>query len=363
MADTEEEDIHEPIPAPPTKKRKPRQPTWRRVLTAVFAVGSIGVVLTAAFLVVRWLPANERPSVVDVSIPRGLNAQQIGDVLVGKKVISSGFAFKVYAELQGKSNRLQPGRYVLRENMKYKEVLAILVRGPYKEKRAQVTIPEGFTIRQVAQRVSSKTGLDAMEFSILCGTKASSFRYGFLQSNRTGSLEGYLFPKTYGIPKSADERWAVDKMLAQFRKETAGLDWRAARSRKLSVHDVVTVASLIEREARVPSERPTIAAVIYNRLRRKIALRIDATVQYGLPEWKDRLSYDDLRVDTPYNTYLHVGLPPGPIANPGLDSIKAALNPARVDYLYYVLTDPRGKHTFTRTYGEFLAAKARSKVR
>lgn len=357
-----DEEIEEPIPAS-LPKPKHRHSTLRRVVTALVAIGSIIAVLVAAVLVIRGLPGRQGPVPVEVTIPRGLTAQQIGQLLENKEVIPSNFTFKIYAELHGASNSLQPGNYVLRKNMEYKTLVAVLVRGPIKEKLTDVTIPEGFTIRQIAQRVGTGTGMDAMEFAVLAGTKADTFRYEFLQSNPTGSLEGYLFPKTYGIPKSADQRKVIDIMLTQFQKETATLNWSTAARRGLSVHQVVTIASLIEREARVPSERRLISAVIWNRLRRKIALRIDATVQYGLPEWKDRLSYDDLKVDTPYNTYLHAGLPPGPIANPGIASLKAALDPAKVGYLYYVLTDPRGKHTFTNTYSEFLRAKAGSKAR
>jgi len=341
----------------------PKHPPHKRALMAVLAGASILVVLAAAFLLIRGLLKQHAPASVEVTIPRGLTAEQIGQVLQEKKVVNSSFAFKVYAELHGVSNSFLPGRYVMRENMEYKQVVAMLVKGPAKEKLIEVAIPEGFTVRKIAERLGAEAEMDPREFETLAGAKARSFKYEFLQSNPTGSLEGYLFPKTYGVARSVDERRMIDKMLSQFEKETANLDWSQGAKRGLSVHEIVTIASLIEREARVPSERRLISAVIWNRLRKGIALRIDATVQYGLPEWKERLTYEDLKVDTPYNTYLHSGLPPGPIASPGLASIQAALNPARKDYLYYVLTDPNGKHTFTRTYEEFLRAKERSKAR
>lgn len=358
-----DEEYHEPIPAPPPEPARPKRSRARRVITGVVAITSIILVIVAAVLIITGLPGRSKPRVVEVEIPRGLNAQQIGELLKGKKVVSSAVGFKLYAELNGVSNKLQPGKYVLRENMEYKDLIALLARGPEREKGTEVTIPEGFTIREVAERVGADTGMDPMELAILAGTKAKEFRYDFLQSNPTGSLEGYLFPKTYVIPESADQRWVIDRMLSQFQKETAGLDWASANKRGLTVHEIVTIASLIEREARLPSERPLISAVIANRLRIGKRLEIDATVQYGLPEWKDHLTLDDLKVDTPYNTYLRAGLPPGPIANPGLPAIRAALRPAKVKYLYYVLTDSSGKHTFTNTYSEFLRAKANSKAR
>ncbi len=358
-----EEEYHEPIPAPPPEPTRPKRSRARRVITGVVAITSIILVIVAAVFIIRGLPGQSKPRAVEVEIPRGLNAQQIGELLKGKKVVSSAVGFKLYAELNGVSNKLQPGKYVLRENMEYKDLIALLARGPEREKGTEVTIPEGFTIREVAERVGADTGMDPMELAILAGTKAKEFRYDFLQSNPTGSLEGYLFPKTYVIPESADQRWVIDRMLSQFQKETAGLDWASANKRGLTVHEIVTIASLIEREARLPSERPLISAVIANRLRIGKRLEIDATVQYGLPEWKDHLTLDDLKVDTPYNTYLRAGLPPGPIANPGLPAIRAALRPAKVKYLYYVLTESSGKHTFTNTYSEFLRAKANSKAR
>lgn len=358
-----DEEYHEPIPAPPAERPKRRLSTGRRVATTIIAAGSIAAVITAGVFLVRNLPGAPKPQPIQVVIPRGLNAQQIGEVLQSKDVIDSPTGFKLYAELQGVSNKLQPGSYTLRQNMQYKELVALLARGPEKVRGTEVTIPEGYTIRQVAERVGAATGLDPMELALLAGTKAQTFRYDFLQSNPTGSLEGYLFPKTYLIPEAADQRWVIDRMLSQFQKETASLDWTAARRRGLSVHEVVTIASLIEREARLPSERALISAVIANRLRIGKRLEVDATVQYGLPEWKDRLTLEDLKVDSPYNTYIRSGLPPGPIANPGLSSIKAALAPAKVKYLYYVLADSRGKHTFTNTYDEFLRAKANSKAR
>ncbi len=149
-------------------------------------------------------------------------------------------------------------------------------------------------------------------------------------------------------------------MLDQFRAETSPIGLEGAERLGITPYQAVIVASLIEREAVVDEERPLVAAVIYNRLRAKMRLQIDATVQYALPEWKEVLTYEDLKVDSPYNTYQHAELPPAPICNPGLKSIIAALQPADVDYLYYVATGEGGRHFFTADYQEFLRAKERA---
>lgn len=168
-----------------------------------------------------------------------------------------------------------------------------------------------------------------------------------------GSLEGFLFPKTYEITEETSAEQLVDMMLAQFATETEGLDWRKAEAEGFSTYDIVKIASMIEREAHVPEERRLISGVIHNRLKQGMTLGIDATLTYWLDKWDEPLTVSDLQTDTPYNTRLYPGLPPTPIANPGLESIKAALNPADVDYLYFVVTDEeRRTHTFTRTYEE-----------
>jgi UPF0755 protein len=162
------------------------------------------------------------------------------------------------------------------------------------------------------------------------------------------------------LAAGSSARQVVEMMLTQFGRETAGLDLSVSRERGLTPHDVVTMASMIEREARVPAERPVIASVIYNRLTRGMLLEIDATVLYVVGN-KTRLLYRDLRVDSPYNTYVTPGLPPGPIASPGLASLEAACRPAETGYFFYVRTGKGGSHTFTRTKVEFLAAKAQAK--
>ncbi len=296
---------------------------------------------------------------VQVEIARGADTHGIANTLAGAGVIPNANMFRLRARLDGADGKLKAGTYDLATGMEYETVIQRLEEGPpllYFD----ITIPEGFTIPQIAERVQAKTGIPAEEFKRLASTGAARFagKHAFLRFNATSTLEGYLFPKTYKVKKGATASDVIDMMLDQFGKETQGLDLSYAASRDLTLHDVVTIASMIERETRLPRERKVVASVVYNRLERNMYLEIDATVQYVLGN-KRRLLYRDLRVQSPYNTYLHKGLPPGPIASPGLASLQAAADPARTAYVYYVLTGRDGSHTFATNTEDFLRAKQR----
>jgi UPF0755 protein len=218
----------------------------------------------------------------------------------------------------------------------------------------KVVVPEGLNIKQTADKVKSQCKISAVEFTN--ATNEGGYIYSFLK-DAGGNLEGFLFPKTYTVTAKTSARDLVDMMLTQYQKEMKGLDWARAGARKMSAYQTLIIASLIEKEARLPEERPVIASVIYNRLNAAMKLQIDATVQYALGKWKQALSYKDLEVDSPYNTYKIDGLPPAPICSPGFESIRAALYPATTDYRYYILTSPEGRHSFTNDYQQFLKWK------
>jgi UPF0755 protein len=216
-----------------------------------------------------------------------------------------------------------------------------------------VTIPEGFTAEQIAARLQGD-GL---------GTSAALRQY-FMQEKllvdgaRTKSLEGFLFPSTYLMPLGAAPEQIAALLTGQFLKELPRDAASRARALHVNVPQAVTVASLVEREAKSEADRPQIAAVIYNRLRLGMPLQVDATIEYALPQHKSALSFADLRIDSPYNSYVHVGLPPTPIANPGLASLAAALHPAKSENLYYVYCG-NGRHAFAKTLAEHQANVAR----
>ncbi|HEX9093741.1 MAG TPA: endolytic transglycosylase MltG [Coriobacteriia bacterium] len=325
------------------------------VVTAVVAIAAFSV---WSFLFSTTVPAAPGQP-VQIEIPKGFGSVEIADLLANAGVVGNANMFRLRLRLSEGSGPLKAGVYDLTTRMDYDAVIARLREGPPIH-YATVTIPEGWTIDQVAKRVEEKVGIPSAQFAEVAKTGARQFDYPFLASVPDGSLEGYLFPKTYRVRLGSDAHAVIDLMLQQFGRETAGLDLKYARSRGLTMHDVATIASMIERETKVQRDRPLVSSVIYNRLQRGMLLEIDATVQYVLGN-KPKLTYKDLGVRSKYNTYLYKGLPPGPIANPGFASLQAAASPATTGYLYYVLTHKDGTHTFATTREEFLKLKEQAR--
>ncbi len=320
----------------------------RASLAAVLAALAAAVVASAATSV---RPADPAGSPRVVVIPPGAPAAEIGRRLESAGIIRSASDFLWVVRLRGLDGRLQGGEYRLSPAMGLLEVVDVLARGQVL--LHEVTIPEGYTAVEVA-RALADAGLGdrrALEELVLRG--AARLPHPFLRSVATGSLEGYLFPDTYRLPRGWPEEKIVGVLLDRFAEVVLPL-WRQEGGGR-SLHEIVTLASLVEREARRDDERALIAGVLVNRLRRGMRLEVDATVLYALGRHKAVVTYSDLEVESPYNTYRRAGLPPGPIANPGLASIRAALRPAVTDYLYYVAR-PDGSHVFSRTYREHLAA-------
>jgi len=296
---------------------------------------------------------------VDVTIKEGMTATQIANLLEDKKVIDSALMFRLVVRKKGVGSDFKPGEYELKTGMDHEEVIDILVKGP-PIKYANLTLPEGWTAKQMSKRIGSRTKVDADEYMQIVDEGRVLIEYPFLKDNKapTKSLEGYLYPETYRVQEDIAAQEMIHIQLSQFQERTGNLNWANAQALGRTPYEIVVIAAMIERETRVDDERPLVAAVIYNRIEKGMPLQIDATVQYALPEWKDRLLLEDLKVDSPYNTYKYKGLPPGPICNPSASSIDAALNPTHDDYLYYVLApDNSGRHVFTKNYDEFLRAK------
>jgi UPF0755 protein len=217
---------------------------------------------------------------------------------------------------------------------------------------SKLLIREGLRREDVAALLDAETDIPGDRYLALTGPGARG--RALAGTDRPTSLEGYLFPATYELPEGATARDLVDLQVAAYEANTADVNYRYARARNLTEYDVLTIASMIEREVAVARERPLVASVIYNRLRAGMRLDIDATVQYALNEWKRDLTAADLRVDSPYNTRRYAGLPPGPIASPGKDSIRAAAHPVRTPYIYYVArNDGSGRHYFSSTPEQF----------
>jgi UPF0755 protein len=252
------------------------------------------------------------------------------------------------ARTRGLERSVQAGRYRFSPAEDVGTILRRLAAGDVVA--VTVVIPEGFTAAQVAAAFASAGVADEQDILVAFRNAGREVLVPEMRGNPSGSLEGYLFPDTYRMSPDASGAEVARAMIARFRA-AAGPMLAARLPMGLPPHAVLTVASMVEREARVPSERPTIAGVIYNRLRRGMRLEIDATVLYALGRHKSVVLNQDLNVDSPYNTYRVAGLPPGPIANPGLASIAASVRPAGHEYLYYVAR-PDGSHVFSRTFSE-----------
>ena len=333
------------------------------VVSLIFVLLLVGIPVYTAWRVFASpaanVPAGES---VHIEIPAGAGTAEIATLLAEAGVIDNATLFRLRAQLDGIDGDLRSGTYDLTTGMDYDAVIAALMVGEQKE-YVTVTIPEGFTVKQTAARIEETTGIPAADFTALALGQANLFaaEHPYLADVYGNSLEGYLFPKTYSVEVSATAADVIEIMLDQFDTEMASVDLTAAADRGYSLAQVIAMASIIEREAQLDEERPLVASVIYNRLAIDMRLEMCSTVQYLLAEPKDGLTNDDLKIESPYNTYQNAGLPPGPIASPGLASIQAAANPADTKYLYFVLTGDDGSHTFTESYDDFLNAKAQSK--
>lgn len=308
-------------------------------------------------------PASDNPAPVIFTVEPGETAGDIALRLKQMGLINDAELFRHLARYHKADSRLEAGRYELRANMTMMEIIEALQHGRLEE--IVVTIPEGWRAEQIAEMLPEKTGIDAAEFLAL--VRNMDFDYAFLRDRPPGAtLEGFLFPDTYYLPAHPTARDLIERMLANFDQRFTVEMRQIGAERGMTIYQVVTLASIVEREAVVAEERPIIASVFLNRLAKGMNLDACPTVQYALGYqedtgqwWKTPLTIEEInRVNSPYNTYLHRGLPPGPICNPGLASILAVLQPAETDYLYF-LAKGDGFHAFARTFEEHLQNQQR----
>lgn len=329
--------------------------TGRRRAAAVAALTLAGVV-AAWFAFSLWQPFHGRGhGTVAVTIPRGATLGEVAALLERRGVVADAGFFELRARLAGLGSRIEAGTYRLRRDMSYGAAIAVLSKGAA-EHVLRITIPEGLSRREIARLVQGRLRGD-----YLAASRASPLldprSYG---APAGAGLEGFLYPATYDLRPSASAEELVARQLRAFERAFAGIDLSYARSKNLTPYDVLIIASMVEREARLARERPLIASVIYNRLRAGMPLGIDATLRYALDNWTRPLRLSELRSPSPYNTRLRVGLPPGPIGNPGLASLRAAANPARTSFLYYVVKPGScGEHAFSADARQFARDVAR----
>lgn len=287
---------------------------------------------------------------VRVIVPRGATFRAAADSMASAGVIELPLAFRVYARATGQDRKIQAGTYLLRRGTGWGDLVRAMNGGEGRINR--VTIPEGYSIAQITPVLVR--ALHVPEDSIAAVVHDSALRARVNDPAET--LEGYLFPDTYVFAPGTTARQAVGEMVKRFEREWKPEYDAQAAALGHSRHEIMTMASIVEKEARLPEERPVIAAVYYNRLRDGMPLQADPTVQFAMGHHVERVLYRDLTVSSPYNTYQHAGLPPGPIASPGGASIRAALAPAHVPYLYFVAA-PDGHHEFRATMAEHEQAK------
>lgn len=331
--------------------------TIARTRWVVLGVGLAAIVGAAIGLVWYWNLLNRLKPVSAEFRPGwfrlapGTSAAQLAQILKKQGAIRDADAFLLWLRWKRWDRRIQSGDYELSPSMSAIEIGRMFAE--HRITRNWILIHEGLTARQIARRLAAHGACDEAEF-MQAVRNPRSFRTLFKALADAPTLEGYLFPAFYRLPPGIGASKAVQVMLSRFGQGLKPLE-RELRDSPRALHQSLTVASMIEREAMMQKDRPLIASVIYNRLKKGMRLQIDATVQYALGYWKPRLLYADLEVESPYNTYRRAGLPPGPICSPGIACIEAALNPASTNYLYYVAL-PTGYHLFTSSYEDHLQA-------
>jgi len=310
----------------------------------LFFIFSLFFLIAILFITAIYFPLDENSATQKViNITSGTNAREIVNVLEKNEIIrKNNYPFKILTKLMKIEDQLKYGEYSLSPSMNMPQILHKLVKGEvitYK-----ITIPEGYTSTQIAELLDKKEIAEKEAFlKIVKDTEKT--------------LEGYLFPDTYEVPKKYGVEKMIKVMLSNF-NQIAIENKFTDRAEKIgfSLNEIIILASIIEKEAKFNDEKNKVSSVFYNRLKINMKLQSCATIQYILGEPKEGLDENDLKIDSPYNTYLYKGLPPGPICNPGLDSIIAALEPAEEDYLFFVLGD-NGRHIFSKTYQEHLKNK------
>ena len=328
---------------------------WGRRIVVAFGVLLVAVVLVGGLglLYVRNQidPKGPAGSKVTVEVPLGSSTQRIASLLEQEGVVKNARNFRLYVRVKS-AGPFQAGSYELRKNSSFDDVIGVLSKGP-KLTFERLTVPEGLTIKQVADLVGKMPGRSAERF--LAATTDGTVTSKYLPAG-SKNLEGLLFPDTYNFEAKDDEHAILQRMVSAFDAAAAqaGID-DVGQGGLVDPYQAVVVASLVEREARVPDDRGMVSRVIYNRLEKKMLLQVDATVIYALGRTGEkglRVLNKDLEVDSPYNTYKYPGLPPAPIASPGAASLRAAVAPTEGPWLYYVVIDAEGRHAFATTLAE-----------
>jgi UPF0755 protein len=327
----------------------------QRLRSRLILFASVMGITGIAFIVLLYnygnTPASSSPMEQVIDIKPGMNLRQVSNFLADKKLLNEPSAFVLYTYLQGKQNRIQAGEYRFSPSIPPWKILEALTNGA--AILYTVTIPEGYRITEIAELFEKKGLLNKEAF--IAETQNQEL-LDTLKISSGGSLEGYLYPDTYKFSKAVGAKKIIKTLVDTFKKRVQKPElMQQAKAGKLTFHEIVTLASLIEKETGLATERKLISSVFHNRLVKKMRLQTDPTVIYAMVNFDGNIRKKDLSIDSPYNTYKHFGLPPGPIASPGLDSIRAAMEPDHSDFLYFV-SRKDGSHQFSTNYKDHTRA-------
>lgn len=316
-----------------------------------------GLLLTGYFYVISKLkPVDVQGKGVErvFTVKKGDSTNSIANRLFEERLIKDPLVFRLTARFTGLDGSLKTGEFIISSQMSSQDILKKLTSNQVVTYK--FTIPEGFNLKQITELLVSKGYVDEKEFKEQLAK--GNFEYDFLEGIALGPqrLEGYLFPDTYEITSDMDENAIVDMMLSRFAEEIDSGYVAKAKEAGLTLHEAITLASIVEREAVKDEERPLVARVFLNRIERGMKLESCATIQYALGENKQRLLYSDLKIESPYNTYKYKGLPPGPIGVPGQASLQSVVNPGEGPYLFFVVSE-EGKHVFSKNLADHNKAK------
>ena len=305
---------------------------------------------------------NEEKKVV-VNIPSGSGTDSIADILSDSKLIKNKLVFKINVKMSGKASQFKAGEYQFDQSYTNGEIIDDIAAGKIYHSGPKVTVKEGATsIEIIDELVKKNLGTKENYEKLINNPDEFRDKYEFLKDKNIKSLEGFLYPSTYFCTEGESEREVISRMLNKFDEMYKyKIKPEMDKHKDLNFYDVMKMASIIEKEAVVDKDRPLISSVFYNRLAKDMPLQSDATIQYAFKERKKVVTYEDLKIESPYNSYKYKGLPPTPIANPSWKSIEAAINPAETDYLYFVAKTDGGENNYAKTYEEHLKNEKRYK--
>jgi UPF0755 protein len=322
---------------------------YKKILIILFVLAIISG-LTYNYFIYSISPSTNSDKLIEFSIKENENLKDITKKLKSIGLIRDNFMFELFLRFNKIDKTIKAGEYSVQNIKNVNDLISLLQKG--QDKLIKYTIPEGYNVKQIAETLSKENIVNSDEFINLAYKQGSKFKFKYNTEINNGDLEGFLFPETYFISKPNSEK-VINQMLDQFALIFDSKMEKRAKEINMSIKDIITLASIIEKEAAIDSERAIVSSVFHNRLKEGMNLESCATVEYVVKKSSYLLTREDLKFDSPYNTYMYSGLPPAPICSPGLKSIIAALNPSKTDYLFFVAKGD-GSHAFSKTYDEHL---------